>query len=91
MTVRSPNESVSEDGVLRTSNSKFLRCLRDQGLEPNPGPLLEGLLKSSGFEHVRVTKMPFPLGSWPLDPRLVSPAPLAHLMLCQIVANSPDC
>ena len=72
MAVRSPDQTVPTDSVLQTSNTEFLRALRDQGIEPCPGPRLEGLLKAAGFEDVRATKIPLPIGTWPYDQRLVN-------------------
>ena len=70
MTVHSPDETVPDDSVLRKTNTKFIQALRTQGIEPCPGPLLENLLKDAGFENVKATKIPLPIGTWPSERRL---------------------
>ena len=41
------------------------------GREPNPGPLLAGFLRDSGFESVREEVYRVPIGIWPKDKTMV--------------------
>ena len=43
------------------------------GLEPEPGPKLEGWVRGAGFTNVHVQRLPLPVGMWPKDKRLASP------------------
>lgn len=42
------------------------------GVEPEPGPKLEGWVRDAGFQNINVRKFPCPVGMWPKDKRLVS-------------------
>ena len=55
-------------------NDEFLKASRAAGLEPSPGPLLEGWMKDNGFSDVKHKKFFLPAGTWPADKHLVSPA-----------------
>lgn len=41
------------------------------GVEPAPGPHLEGWFREAGFVDIHVEKFLIPLGAWPKDKRLV--------------------
>lgn len=43
-----------------------------RGVEPCPGPLLEGWLKDAGFTDVAAEKHVLPIGTWPADEHLVT-------------------
>ena len=53
-----------------TKNLK--KWLYDVGVEPEPGPKLEGWIRDAGFQNVSVRRVPCPVGMWPKDKRLVS-------------------
>lgn len=40
------------------------------GLEPEPGPNLEGWVREAGFVNVQHKLLPIPLGMWPRNKRL---------------------
>ncbi len=68
----SPDGSLTEDHASLKFNREFLKASRLAGVEPCPGPLLEGLLKDAGFENVVAEKYIWPVGTWPADRHLVS-------------------
>jgi len=41
------------------------------GVEPEPGPKLEGWVRDGGFSNIHVVKIPCPVGMWPKHKRLV--------------------
>lgn len=45
--------------------------LRKVGMEPEPGPKLEGWMKNSGFINIHQQVLPIPVGVWPKDRKLV--------------------
>jgi len=51
-----------------TKNLK--KWLYDVGVEPEPGPKLEGWIRDAGFQNVSVRRVPCPVGMWPKDKRL---------------------
>jgi hypothetical protein len=71
MTVYSSDESLSEDNPLRRWNTQVLNGARMIGREPNPGPLLAGLLRDAGFVSVKEEVLRLPIGTWPIDKKLV--------------------
>ncbi|OCK77679.1 S-adenosyl-L-methionine-dependent methyltransferase [Lepidopterella palustris CBS 459.81] len=71
------------DMIFYTANGEFTRgCALDRwtrgviegiqkfGLEPEPGPKLEGWVKDAGFENVHHRLLPIPVGQWPKDKKL---------------------
>ena len=44
--------------------------VKQMGLEPNPGPQLEGWMKDAGFINVHARCLPLPVGTWPKDKKL---------------------
>jgi hypothetical protein len=41
------------------------------GMEPEPGPKLEGWVKNAGFVNVHHQVLPIPVGVWPKDRKMV--------------------
>lgn len=68
----SPDNTLPDGSPVHKLNREFIKICREQGIEACPGPLLDEWLKDAGFEDVKVTKMPLPVGTWPADKRLVS-------------------
>ena len=71
---RSPDDSLTPDLASKHFNTVFLKASRETGLEPCPGPLLEGWIKDAGFTNVVVERRVWPVGMWPADKHLVSPS-----------------
>jgi hypothetical protein len=71
MNVYSSDESLSDDNPLRTWNQDILKAAKSIGREPNPGPLLAGLLNDAGFVSVKEEVYRVPIGTWPRDKKLV--------------------
>lgn len=71
MTVYSSDGSLSEENPLRKWNGEILKGARMIGREPNPGPLLAGLLHDAGFISVKEQVYRLPIGTWPEDKKLV--------------------
>ena len=69
----SPDNSVPSDCAVMKINTGFIKATRDAGMEPCPGPLLEGLMKDAGFINVHHQRYPLPIGPWAADKHLVSP------------------
>lgn len=46
--------------------------LKKVGMEPEPGPKLEGWMKDAGFINIHQKILPIPVGVWPKDKRLVN-------------------
>lgn len=59
--------SLLPDSACKRFNTVFLKASRDRGLEPCPGPLLEGWLKDAGFKDVVAERRVWPVGPWPAD------------------------
>ena len=68
----SPDGSLTKDHASKKFNNEFLNASRAAGMEPNPGPLLEGWAKDAGFVDVVSEKLVCPVGTWPADKHLVS-------------------
>ena len=68
---RSPDDSVTREHASKHFNELFLAASRKNGMEPCPGPLLEGWLKDAGFEGVTAERHVLPVGTWPADKHLV--------------------
>ncbi|KAL1851831.1 hypothetical protein Plec18170_006134 [Paecilomyces lecythidis] len=65
----------SEDGSTEGTSIKqyyeaVLPIMRQTGVEPGPGPKLEGWFRDAGFEDIHVEKFLMPMGAWPKDKRL---------------------
>lgn len=71
MTVYSDDDSLSDTNPLKTWNTDVLKGARMIGREPNPGPLLKGLLQDAGFEDVVQGVWKLPIGTWPKNKKLV--------------------
>jgi len=71
MNVYSSDGSLSDDNPLRTWNVEILKAATMIGREPNPGPLLAGLLRDAGFVSVTEEVYRVPIGTWPRDNKLV--------------------
>ena len=68
---RSPDDSVTREHASKHFNELFLAASRKSGMEPCPGPRLEGWLKDAGFEGVTAERHVLPVGTWPADKHLV--------------------
>jgi hypothetical protein len=71
MNVYSSDGSLSDDNPLRTWNMDIIKAAKMIGREPNPGPLLAGLLRDAGFVSVKEEVYRLPIGTWPRDKKLV--------------------
>jgi hypothetical protein len=71
MNLYSSDGSLSDDNPLRTWNAEILKAAKMIGREPNPGPLLAGLLRDAGFVSVNEEVYRLPIGTWPRDNKLV--------------------
>jgi hypothetical protein len=71
MNVYSSDGTLSDDNPLRKWNMDILRGATMIGREPNPGPLLAGLLRDAGFVQVKEEVYRLPIGTWPRDNKLV--------------------
>lgn len=77
----------SEDGSTEGTSIKqyyeaVLPIMRQTGVEPGPGPKLEGWFRDAGFEDIHVEKFLMPMGAWPKDKRLVSISSSINAILC---------
>ena len=67
----------SDDDTLKddSDTSKWVDILLDasrkNGREPNPGPLLEGWVKTAGFTNIHHGKIKLPVGPWAKDKQKV--------------------
>ena len=68
---RSPDGSLTKKHSSKYFNEMFILASREDGLDPCPGPLLEKMLKDTGFENVKAEKHVWPVGTWPADKHLV--------------------
>ena len=68
----SPDGSLKPEHASKKFNTEFLNACRAAGMEPNPGPLLEGWMKDTGFVDIVSEKIVTPVGTWPADKHLVS-------------------
>jgi len=71
MRLYSSDGTLSEDDPLSKWNRDIIKGAKLIGREPNPGPLLAGLLKDAGFVSVTEEVYPLPIGTWPKDNSLV--------------------
>ena len=67
---QSPDDTI-KGRVSTKFNADFLKGATDAGMEPCPGPKLEGYLKNAGFVDVHAKKFILPVGTWPADKHLV--------------------
>ncbi|KAJ9665692.1 hypothetical protein H2201_004176 [Coniosporium apollinis] len=51
-------------------STEIITGIKSFGLEPEPGPLLEGWVKDAGFENVSHKLLPIPVGTWPKNKKL---------------------
>lgn len=49
---------------------EIIAGIKKVGLEPEPGPKLEGWIRDAGFINVKHKLLPIPVGTWPRDRRL---------------------
>jgi len=71
VTWTSPDDSLKETSSMLQASLKFIDGSRKAGMEPCPGPKLEGWVKDAGFTEVVHEKMVMPIGTWPADKLLV--------------------
>ncbi|KAJ9352223.1 hypothetical protein DTO027B9_5924 [Paecilomyces variotii] len=65
------SEDGSTDGTyIKQYYENVLPAMRKTGVEPGPGPKLEGWFRDAGFEEIHVEKFVLPIGAWPKDKRL---------------------
>ena len=50
--------------------NEIVAGIKSFGLEPEPGPQLEGWIKAAGFANVTHELLPIPVGTWPRDRKL---------------------
>jgi hypothetical protein len=72
MKIYSDDGSLTETNPLYTWNRNVLKGATMIGREPNPGPLLTGLLHEAGFASVKEHIYRMPIGVWPKDKTMVS-------------------
>ena len=61
--------------------------LKKAGVEPEPGPKLEGWVKEAGFTNIHHKLLPIPVGVWPKDKKLVSSPSQYSSLLCCLLTN----
>ncbi|MCJ1382886.1 hypothetical protein MMC17_005999 [Xylographa soralifera] len=66
----SPDNTMGPDSYCFRMNTEFIKATRDAGMEPSPGPLLEGLMKDAEFVNIHHQRNPLPVGTWPADKHL---------------------
>ena len=70
LTWQTPDDTVKGREATKF-NTDFLKGASDAGMEPCPGPKLEGYLKDAGFVDIHAEKFILPVGTWPADKHLV--------------------
>ena len=50
---------------------ELVKGIKKFELEPEPGPKLEGWVRDAGFKNIHHRLLPFPVGQWPKDKKLV--------------------
>lgn len=50
--------------------SEIITGIKSLGLEPEPGPKLEGWVRDAGFVNIVHHLLPIPVGDWPKDKKL---------------------
>ena len=76
LTYYSEDGSLTKDQNIDKWITELLEGVRSFQREPSPGPILEKLVKDTGFENVTTEKYKLPIGPWAKDPLLVG-----HLFL----------
>ncbi|KAJ0301592.1 hypothetical protein COL516b_007563 [Colletotrichum fioriniae] len=66
--IYSDDGSYTENHVTWDWNQTFLETMENLGIDPCPGPKLEGWVREQKFENVFHQKIKNPLGPWPKDP-----------------------
>ncbi|MCJ1476927.1 hypothetical protein MMC13_005596 [Lambiella insularis] len=66
----SPDNTLPEGTAVLKIRDEFIGATRNAGMEPSPGPLLEGWLKDAGYSNISHQRLPLPVGTWPADKRL---------------------
>ncbi|KAI3554009.1 UMTA methyltransferase [Colletotrichum abscissum] len=66
--IYSDDGSYTENHVTWDWNQTFLETMENLGIDPCPGPKLEGWVREQRFENVFHQKIKNPLGPWPKDP-----------------------
>ncbi|MCJ1368523.1 hypothetical protein MMC16_007667 [Acarospora aff. strigata] len=66
----SPDGSLKEDSSMLKASRLFIEGTRNNGMEPCPGPKLEGWVKDAGFTEVVHEKLAMPIGPWAKDKAL---------------------
>ncbi|KAF2258124.1 S-adenosyl-L-methionine-dependent methyltransferase [Lojkania enalia] len=60
----------NSESIIAEWADKLADGVRKFGIEPDPGPRIEGWVKEAGFANVVAKTLPFPVGTWPKDKRL---------------------
>ncbi|KAF1995368.1 S-adenosyl-L-methionine-dependent methyltransferase [Amniculicola lignicola CBS 123094] len=66
----SANGDFTPDSPLGDWCNKLADAVRSFGIEPDPGPKIEGWVKEVGFTNVVAKTLPLPVGTWPKDKTL---------------------
>lgn len=59
---------------------EVIEGLKTLGMEPEPGPKLEGWVREAGFINVHHQVLPIPVGVWPKDKKLVSTRTVPYII-----------
>jgi len=55
---------------------ELIKGIKKFKLEPEPGPKLKKWVQDAGFENIHHQLLPFPIGQWPKDKKLVLAFPI---------------
>jgi SAM-dependent methyltransferase len=66
----STNGNWKEGEPIDVWSKKLAEGMNAFGMEANPGPRLEGWIRTAGFESVELRVLPFPVGTWPKDRKM---------------------
>lgn len=66
----SPDASLHSGSPLWVTGELFIQAVRNEGMEPCPGPQIERWMREAGYADIHVTRIPIPLGTWPADHHL---------------------
>ncbi|KAF2463807.1 S-adenosyl-L-methionine-dependent methyltransferase [Lindgomyces ingoldianus] len=66
----SSNGDYKPGNLVEEWASKIREGLKKFGVEPDPGPKIEGWVKDAGFVNIQSKTLPFPIGTWPKDKML---------------------
>ena len=76
------NGEFTPDCPLAEWTRIVINGLKKAGVEPEPGPKLEGWVKEAGFTNIHHKLLPIPVGVWPKNRKLVSsPKPIFFFTL----------